>query len=169
MELSPEERQHIYLEEKARFEAQEKLKAEAKPKKSAGCGTWILAIIVGCLILIAISMIFNSANEVRSKQTAASRAVGHSGNEAHDRLLLLGAEERARFLGKITNENCAGIRSFYMGMGDDHSVFWSVACSSGKSFELQINADAQGSARVIDCAVLKAVSKINCFESLAGQ
>lgn len=53
MELSPEERQRIYAEEKARLEAQQALKAEKKPgwgKRMLGC----LGIAIGAIIALAI-------------------------------------------------------------------------------------------------------------------
>ena len=53
MELSPEERQRIYAEEKARLEAQQILKAEKKPgcsKRVLGC----FALAIGAVLVFAI-------------------------------------------------------------------------------------------------------------------
>jgi|SRR5579863_6608981 len=53
-DLTPEERQRIYQEEKARFEAQSALKAEHRSKTTSGWMVgclWIVGIVVGMLIL----------------------------------------------------------------------------------------------------------------------
>jgi hypothetical protein len=47
MQLTPEERQRIYEEEKARHEAQERIKAEAKAKVDDSP----LSMMVGCLVI----------------------------------------------------------------------------------------------------------------------
>ena len=47
MELSPEEKQRIYEEEKARHEAQDRVKKEAKAKQSRRGA-------VGCLVIIRV-------------------------------------------------------------------------------------------------------------------
>jgi hypothetical protein len=62
MELSHEDRQRIYLEEKARFEAQEKLRAAATPRKRAGC--WFPAIL-SFLAALAIVLIANLTESPR--------------------------------------------------------------------------------------------------------
>lgn len=56
MELSPEERERIYLEEKARLEAREQLQQERKePKKANRLGLkWAIVIVFGALIISSI-------------------------------------------------------------------------------------------------------------------
>jgi len=169
MELSSEERQKIYAEEKACLEAREKLKSEAKTRKGPGCGTWILALIVGCLVLLFISMIVNFKDRTGPVQPSSGPSTGHTGNEAHDRLSLLAPVQQARFLGKIISEGCIGTRAFYAGMANDHSTFWSVVCANGDSYQIQINSDARGSTRVLECSVLKAIANVNCFERFPNQ
>lgn len=70
-ELTPEEKQKIYAEEKARLEAQEQLKAERariesqpKPpsqpqptKRSMGCGTFLLILVGLVVVAVIYSMI----------------------------------------------------------------------------------------------------------------
>ena len=51
MELSPEERQRIYLEEKTRLEAREHLQAARSPKKKSGRLKWLLLMLFGLMIL----------------------------------------------------------------------------------------------------------------------
>lgn len=50
--LSPEEKQQIYEEEKARMEAQDRLKLEAKKKKHAGSKSLLFLVFVGVLVWI---------------------------------------------------------------------------------------------------------------------
>ena len=75
MELTPEERQKIYEEEKARFEAQKQLQAEDKKKKNSGC--------MGCLTVLGILFFIgllgaafspNSSTSTSSSTTAASNS-----------------------------------------------------------------------------------------------
>jgi len=55
MDLSPEERQRIYLEEKTRLEARQQLQEERMPKKSKRFKwRWLFLIIIGGIILAAI-------------------------------------------------------------------------------------------------------------------
>jgi len=59
---------------------------------------------------------------------------------------------------------------FFMGMDPkDNSAFWSVRCTNGKSYEISIEANATGSTKVVDCALMAAVAKINCFKKLDAQ
>ncbi len=60
MELSPEERQRIYEEEKARLEAQTQLKAE-KAKPSSGATVGCLAIFGVLVILVVIGGLLNDS------------------------------------------------------------------------------------------------------------
>ncbi|MHB8183365.1 MAG: hypothetical protein ACYDDN_06400 [Candidatus Desulforudaceae bacterium] len=50
-ELTPEERQRIYEEEKARQEAQEKINTEVQAKKNKKMG-------IGCLVIVALTLLF---------------------------------------------------------------------------------------------------------------
>lgn len=54
MELTPEERQRIYLEEKTRLEAREQLQAPQSPKKKSGRLKWLLLILFGLMFLATI-------------------------------------------------------------------------------------------------------------------
>jgi hypothetical protein len=90
-------------------------------------------------------------------------------NRAHDMLAKLEPSLQAYSLGRITNEGCVGTRAFYMGMAKDRSAYWSVACRDGKSYQVEIKADATGSTSVMDCSLLKAVAKVNCFQRFEDQ
>jgi hypothetical protein len=69
MELSPEERQRIYLEEKARLEARQQLLQEgAKPKKARRFKFWWLLLLFFGLIILA------SILDERSKPKPATQS-----------------------------------------------------------------------------------------------
>lgn len=51
-ELTPEERQRIYEEEKARKEAQDRINAEAQPKKKSKLGIGVLVFVALVFVLI---------------------------------------------------------------------------------------------------------------------
>src|SRR5437899_870572 len=79
MELSPEERQRIYEEEKARHEAQEKLRAQQRPKKlvlgALGCVT---APALGCAGVIVLFVMLVVAAAVLGPCIGASNQAGSS-------------------------------------------------------------------------------------------
>src|ERR1035441_964804 len=87
MELTPEERQRIYLEEKARLEAQSQIKAETSQKTGSGIGIG-LAVIIGVGVLLWI--IGSSSN---SSETSTSNSPPPSPN---DRMRTVD-QARARF------------------------------------------------------------------------
>jgi len=64
--LTPEERQRIYEEEKARHEAQDRLRAEKSTKRNIGC----LFVLVGFVVLIVVAAIIGSVTD--SSKTASS-------------------------------------------------------------------------------------------------
>ncbi len=53
MELTPEDRQRIYAEERARLEAQDQLKAEKSGRSFAGAGLGCIALIVMAVLAFA--------------------------------------------------------------------------------------------------------------------
>jgi hypothetical protein len=50
-----------------------------------------------------------------------------------------------------------------MGVGSDEEAYWSVRCTNGAEYQVQIKADAAGTGTVLECGVLKTVSGIECF------
>jgi hypothetical protein len=80
--------------------------------------------------------------------------------------------EQALFLGKAvgsSGDNCTGSKAFFMGTGSNSEAYWSVRCTNRHAFQVKIFADAGGSTKVLDCAVLKAMSGVECFQRFAGQ
>jgi hypothetical protein len=99
-----------------------------------------------------------------AEHAAPSAPTFDTGNIANDKLLALSQAAQALLLGHIVNAACNGKRAFYMGISSkNHRAYWSVGCVEGKSYEVEIEANSTGSTRVLDCATLRAVAKINCF------
>ncbi|MFZ0881873.1 MAG: hypothetical protein WAN14_00625 [Candidatus Acidiferrales bacterium] len=104
--------------------------------------------------------------QVSTKLRAATKSTG---NEANDRMLALPKSEQALMLGKVTGEDCVGNRAFYMGISKERSAFWSVGCTNGNSYEVEIDADSVGSTTILECSVLKAVAHVDCFKKFTSQ
>ena len=49
---------------------------------------------------------------------------------------------------------------------EDHAAFWSVACQSGASYQIEIDADEVGTARAMDCSLILYLTKVNGFVKL---
>lgn len=95
---------------------------------------------------------------------AAAPAWAASGNKAHDILINMPADKQAAALGKAVGEGCVGKTAFYMGMGEDKAATWSVRCTNGKSYAVQLNPDSTGSTSILEFPLLKAVANIECFK-----
>jgi hypothetical protein len=111
-----------------------------------GIGFWVvLAIVTGLAALVLIG---------RSHQgveiTANSSVATNAGNAANDHMLALPAAQQATALGRIVAERCVGIETLYQGMVKGQA-FWSVRCSSGEAYQIEVNPDAAGSTRVLVC------------------
>ena len=52
------------------------------------------------------------------------------------------------------------------GMDKTGAAIWNVACSNKSSYVIMVYNDAQGSTKILDCAVLKAVGGGECFKKL---
>jgi len=168
MELTPEERQKVYLEERARLEVRQELQTQGKKTSAGKVVGQVVLVVVGVVVLMIVlgSVIENLNNGVSTSTSAANTAVQSTGNVTHDRLLGLGASAQALLLGQIVGEGCIGEYPFYMGMDKEANAYWSVRCTDGKSYQVQIQPNATGSTRVMDCALLKAVTKLSCFVKL---
>ena len=141
----------------------------SNPKSKMGCRGIIVSAVVGFVILIFILMAIGSKSTQEYKPTPSVPQTGSSTqNAANDLMLAKSADEQALALGLVAGEGCHGRRAFYMGISPtDHSAYWSVRCSNGRSYEVQIAADSTGSTRILDCAVVKALN-MNCFKKIPG-
>ncbi len=89
-------------------------------------------------------------------------------NPAHERLSALSETDRnkilTRFL-KSSGESCdAVIRNFHQGSDQSGNAFWNAGCANNRAFLIKINNDAQGSTRILDCDLLRAVHGGKCFQ-----
>lgn len=71
MTLSPEERQHIYEEERARREAQDGLKTEANRKRGLGCLFAVGGFVVIMIAIAVVGSLMNPSDKSRSVSTDA--------------------------------------------------------------------------------------------------
>ena len=54
-----------------------------------------------------------------------------------------------------SGETCSRIgKTFYQGSDKRGKAYWNAACTGGDSFLIQVNNDATGSTRVMNCKVL---------------
>lgn len=154
-------------------------------------GVVAVVVIVVCLVILGRSTGCDSNQDQAVQQQAplAPRVQAfNTGNPANDRLLALPQSDQAAALGAIAGEGCVGYRAFYMGifssksphqtkeeqrlaaiLSMDHEAFWSVGCTNGASYEVGISADAAGSTKVLDCSVLRAIAKTDCFVRFKDQ
>jgi hypothetical protein len=97
-------------------------------------------------------------------------APAHAANGANNYLLAATPQVRASTLAKAVRDHCRGRTAFYMGLGDARAGlgagkgFWSLRCSGGRSFLIQVNPD--GSSGVLDCSVIKAMHAGECSKPL---
>jgi len=87
---------------------------------------------------------------VSSLIVVATAAMAGSGNQAHDVLLAMPADQRAAVLGRVVGEGCVGASALFKGMEPENKAGWSVRCMNGKSYGVWISPDAAGSTRVLE-------------------
>lgn len=88
-------------------------------------------------------------------------------NPAHDMISAASETKRQQALAGLlsgSGEKCGAVdRTFYQGSDKSGNAFWNASCRGGKSFLIQVNNDRQGSTRILECKVLKAVNGGTCF------
>ena len=145
--------------------------------------TALLVVGAFAVLILVIMVSVNSTSEKPAQASATPTvspalaqvsttprvATKSTGNEANDRLLVLPKGDQALMLGKVAGEDCVGNRAFYMGISKDRSAFWSVGCTNGDSYEVEIGADSVGSTTILECSILKAVAHVDCFKKFASQ
>ena len=93
-------------------------------------------------------------------------------NTAHQILSNKSNEERNAVLTVLLFENKEDcdlvVKNFFQGFEPQGGAFWNVTCENGKSYIILIENDARGSTRVMDCAVVKSLTKgrNECFKKL---
>jgi hypothetical protein len=131
---------------------------------------WLFLFLIVPAGFISLGFVLSSVSEQSTKpEVAPVERRASTGNVAHDDFMPHSESEQAMLLGQIVEDSCAGNRAFYMGMDSAHDAIWSVGCTNGRSYEILIHPDATGSTKVLECSVVKAVLKIDCFVKLEGQ
>ena len=89
-------------------------------------------------------------------------------NPWHEQIVKLGSAERNAIFARIVKPDPCGsvMRTFFQGQASDGTANWSVGCSNGRSYAVSLFNDSQGSTKVLDCRLLKAVAQIDCFKKL---
>jgi hypothetical protein len=90
------------------------------------------------------------------------------GNATHAALMKLSPTDREAMLTtfmRSSGEKCALVtRTFFQGFDSRRNAYWNVRCSDGGAFVIQINSDAQGSTRILECSMMKLVGGGQCFK-----
>jgi len=90
-----------------------------------------------------------------------------TGNKTHDLLVGLPDAGRAEALADLiaaSKQACGtATRTFFQGMDTSKVATWNAGCSNGRNYAVQIEPNAAGTTRVVDCELAKATSKVDCF------
>lgn len=93
----------------------------------------------------------------------ACTANANPGSELLDRLT---PAERANALANLlrqSDRSCStATRVFKQGADRDGAVYWNVECSNGNAYAIQINNDAAGTTRMLECSIMASMG-IPCF------
>ena len=93
-------------------------------------------------------------------------------NTAHQILSDKSNEERNEaltvLLSQSKKECVVVVKNFFQGLEPEGGALWNVTCDNGKSYVILIENDARGSTRIMDCAVIKSLTKgkSKCFKKL---
>src|ERR1700722_981819 len=104
----------------------------------------VILLIGGILVLVAFVVLLVEKAKISTPFSRIPASHG-SGNAAHDQLAALPDSTRILALATIVKKSCVGTRAFFMGMASNHNAYWSVACTNGKSYVVEIAPEANGS------------------------
>jgi hypothetical protein len=97
----------------------------------------------------------------------AAAVAASTGNPSTDRLLAMPEQQRIEVLARSIRRDCTGTRAFLMGVTRTGrargTAYWSVACTNGRSYVIQMDADKKGTSFVADCRVLAGTGR-ECFQ-----
>jgi hypothetical protein len=148
-----------------------------QPKKKTGCMAMGCAAVLVLMGIGLVSSLLRSPSSSSHPNSTPSRATGtsaprtstpSSGNVAHDAIVALSEDRRRQMFStnfRASGDSCGTVtRTFYQGMEKSQkTAFWNVACSNGQSYSIAVYADRTGSTKILSCAVMKAVTKTECF------
>ena len=84
-------------------------------------------------------------------------------NSLHAKLAALPEHLQTSVLGEVATRvgySCIGARSMFQGFGTDGTAWWSIQCSNGNRYSVEVGKEM----RVRLCSVFKEVSLVDCFE-----
>lgn len=117
----------------------------------------VLLGIAGLVVLAILAALADTSKEPAAKPPT---------NDTHALLMAEDINAQAERLGRVvrsTGATCGGpYGAFFQGDRSAGEVYWDIKCAFGGAYVVQIKAD--GSATVLECAVLKTVAGLSCFE-----
>jgi hypothetical protein len=138
---------------------------------------WIIVWGFVCLVAYLAATRESTAPQGQQNNTIGTKVAGADvvNNGANDWLLAQSNAGRADMLGKVVGERCKGKTAYYQGTsksssqglkmatlpGTENDAFWSVQCTDGRSYEVEVHPD--GSGQVLECSVLKSMHAGECF------
>jgi hypothetical protein len=129
-------------------------------------GHWKTLIAVAVAVAVVI-VAWGAAPWNRSRVLTTSAP--DDSNSAPARLRKASAAQRAGVLRSViegSGARCAEVtRSFFQGAGTDGGAFWNATCLGGQSYAVRINDDLTGSLMVMDCAALRRITGVECFQT----
>jgi hypothetical protein len=133
------------------------------------CAVSAIGCVACTLFVVGSSVQRQQSTDAHPTTPASASPVATTGaktlNPASAQLSALSDEARnAVFTKALRSEGCDVVtRSCDQGTdARDHSEFWDFGCRNGKSFSIQVFADANGSRRILECGVLKLIGT-PCF------
>lgn len=125
-------------------------------------GTGVFVFVALGFLGFCLYQLFNGRPMDRSSQPSFE-----TGNPTTERLLALSESDATFVLAESVGQQCTGSESFYMGVDEEHDAFWSVRCTTGNTYMVEIHPDKTGSTRVLDCPTFETVAHLSCFEKLS--
>ena len=127
-------------------------------------------LILGTLAILSWSLLRTQSHAGNSSPKVLQSPTASTGNRTND--MMLASPESVQLLALQANVNhaypedqCTGTRVFYMGVGDQEG-YWTIGCSNGRSYEIRVKNDTEGTSEVVDCQLLKALGVDACFHTV---
>ncbi|MDX1410811.1 MAG: hypothetical protein R3351_01515 [Nitrospirales bacterium] len=91
----------------------------------------------------------------------AHQILSHKSNQARNEaltVLFIQTEEDCNFV----------VKNFFQGLEPEGGALWNVTCGNGNSYVILIENDDRGSTRIMNCALIKSLTKgkSTCFKKL---
>lgn len=87
-------------------------------------------------------------------------------NPAHSQLLSLSESQRKAIFAKYlssSGEKCGSVtQTFFQGLDHDDRAYWNARCANGNTYMIQVDDDAGGSTKIMDCSLMAALGT-PCF------